>query len=323
MSENEQQPTVTTREELLQRHKKESKDLIATITGLKKQATKKTRKSVLNKCQELQDNLDQKHKQELKEFDNPNGGQDEEEEVTPEQLLAQLSLEKESPAAEISNTESLEEGINSGSGGNAGDSIKPRKKRNRQRERLNRRQAEIDKIKQEAAIEASNTVDYRQIEIESMDKLLSLNNLQSFEIKPDGHCLFASIQDQLKVRHQDVEHLDHNGPEDVPLIDQLRKLAGDYIKSNQEDFIPFLIDENTGELRDLDDYINELTTTAMWGSDMEILALSKVFNCPISIYMAGASTLTINENGQLPELKLGYYKHSFGLGEHYNSLRDL
>ena len=90
MSENEQQPTVTTREELLQRHKKESKDLIATITGLKKQATKKTRKSVLNKCQELQDNLDQKHKQELKEFDNPNGGQDEEEEVTPEQLLAQL-----------------------------------------------------------------------------------------------------------------------------------------------------------------------------------------------------------------------------------------
>ena len=67
---------------------------------------------------------------------------------------------------------------------------------------MNRRQAEIDKIKQEAAIEASNTVDYRQIEIESMDKLLSLNNLQSFEIKPDGHCLFASIQDQLKVRHQ-------------------------------------------------------------------------------------------------------------------------
>ena len=125
MSENEQQPTVTTREELLQRHKKESKDLIATITGLKKQATKKTRKSVLNKCQELQDNLDQKHKQELKEFDNPNGGQDEEEEVTPEQLLAQLSLEKESPAAEISNTESLEEGINSGSGGNADDSSKP------------------------------------------------------------------------------------------------------------------------------------------------------------------------------------------------------
>ena len=125
---------------------------------MKKQATKKTRKSVLNKCQELQDNLDQKHER----VDNPNGGQDEEEEVTPEQLLAQLSLEK-SPAAEISNTESLEE-INSGSGGNADDSIKTTK-RNRQRERLNRRQAEIDKIKQEAAIEASNTVDYRQIEM--------------------------------------------------------------------------------------------------------------------------------------------------------------
>ncbi|CAX41503.1 cysteine protease, putative [Candida dubliniensis CD36] len=318
MSEPEQQPLVTTREELIQRHKKESKDLIATITGLKKQATKKTRKSVLNKCQELQDNLDQKHRQELKEFDNPHGDQNEEdgEEITPEQLLAQLSLDKESSTIENSNSGSI-------GGGGDSDSSKPRKKRNRQRERLNRRQAEIDKIKQEAAVEASNTIDYRQIEIESMEKLLSLNNLQSFEIKPDGHCLFASIQDQLKVRHHEVDHSQHNGPENIPSIDQLRKLAGDYIKSNQDDFIPFLIDENTGELRDLDDYINELTTTATWGSDMEILALSKVFNCPISIYMAGASTLTINEHGQLPELKLGYYKHSFGLGEHYNSLRDL
>ena len=44
MSENEQQPTVTTREELLQRHKKESKDLIATITGLKSKLPRKPEK---------------------------------------------------------------------------------------------------------------------------------------------------------------------------------------------------------------------------------------------------------------------------------------
>ena len=43
-----------TKDDLIQRHKKENKDLIATITGLKKQATKKTRKSVLSKCQELE-----------------------------------------------------------------------------------------------------------------------------------------------------------------------------------------------------------------------------------------------------------------------------
>ncbi|EGW31963.1 uncharacterized protein SPAPADRAFT_139145 [Spathaspora passalidarum NRRL Y-27907] len=287
-----------TKEQLIQRHKKESKDLIATITGLKKQATKKTRKNVNAKCEQLQQELETKHKQELAELDgNPVNAEDEE--VTPEQLLAQLSLTEEQPQQQSSET--------------ATNDVPPvQKKRNRQQERLNRRKAEIERIKAEAAEEAANTIDYRQIEIDSMNQLLSINNLYSFDIKPDGHCLFASIQDQLKIRHS-IEKT----------IQDLRDCSGEYIKSHSDDFIPFLFDENTGSLRDIDEYIEELTTTAMWGSDMEILALANTFECPISVYMAGASTMTINPTGKAPELKLGYYKHSYGLGEHYNSLRDL
>ncbi|EMG46381.1 OTU2 OTU domain-containing protein 2 [Candida maltosa Xu316] len=284
------------RDEIIQRHKKESKDLIATITGLKKQATKKTRKNVLAKCQELQDNLDRKHKEELAQLDGDNLPE-ENDEVTPEQLLAQLSLEKQEDDDKPEVAE---------------QSIEPKKKRNRQKERLNKRKEEIERIKQEAAKEAENTVDYRKIEIDSMNQLLSLNDLKLHEIKPDGHCLFASIQDQLETRHgKQVE------------IQELRDLAGEYINNNKDDFVPFLFDEQTGEIKDIDEYIKELTTTAMWGSDMEILALGKVFDCPISVFIAGASTLKINEDGQNRELKLGYYKHSYGLGEHYNSLRDL
>ncbi|ODV81607.1 cysteine proteinase [Suhomyces tanzawaensis NRRL Y-17324] len=286
------------------RHKKEAKDLMATITGMKKQATKKTRKGVLVKCQELQDELERRHKQELDELNGDSG----EQEVTPEELLARLAISADTPSVqapnstpELTSTEPPAPATPAGSG----------KKRNRAKERLEKRKAEIERIKQEATEEAANTTDYRQIEIESMDQLLQLNGLKVHEIKPDGHCLFASIQDQLTLRH----NVNHS-------IQELRELSAKYISEHRDDFVPFMFDENTGELRDLDNYIQELTTTAMWGSDMEILALSKLFECPVSIFIAGASTIIINEGAENNELKLGYYKHSYGLGEHYNSLRD-
>ena len=344
------------REELLQQHKKENKDLIATITGLKKQATKKTRKNVLSKCQELEDNLKRKHAEELAALDNGGEGNNKqvEQEITPEQLLEQLTLEKETsqlslsqlqsqlPSQLQSQPQSLLSLILSVSSNDQQDSNKqsqltgqqnssatpsgsqPRR-RNRQKERLEKRKAEIERMKTEAQQEASNMTDYRQIEIDSMNQLLDLHGLELYEIKPDGHCLFAAIQDQLYQRH---DHLQKT-------IQELRDLAADYILAHKDDFIPYLFDEKTCEIRDVDEYCHELRTTAMWGSDLEILALAKIFNCCISIHMAGASTIKINENKELnldldqehehdqePELMLGYYKHSYGLGEHYNSLRD-
>lgn len=301
---------MSSREEIITRHKKESKDLIATITGLKKQATKKTRRNVVIKCTDMQADLDRKQKNELQEFDF--GIEDEE--VTPEELIKQLEIDNVTGTIENDANVTEKDGDvtekDPSETSSTSSSFKP--KRNRQKERLLKRQAEIDKIKYEASIEASNTIDYRQIEIDSMNQILSLNSLKVQEIKPDGHCLFASIQDQLLLRHQVSKD-----------IETLRNLAGEYISKHRDDFIPFLFDEVTCEVKDIDAYIAELTTTAMWGSDMEILALAKYFDCPISIYIAGSSTIVINEEGEEPKLMLGYYKHSYGLGEHYNSLRDM
>lgn len=286
---------MSTRDEIIARHKKEQKDLIATITGLKKQATKKTRKNVMNKCVEMQSDLDKRQQDELSQLDGE--VEQREQDITPEELLAQLNISENS-------TKVAEAVIQA-----APQMGKP--KRNRQKERMERKKQEIEKIKAEAQKEANDTIDYRKIEQESMDKILALNNLVLNEIKPDGHCLFASIQDQLSCRHGiSIE------------IKELRARAADHIQENSDQFIPFLFDETTGELHDLDLYLENLRNTAMWGSDMEILALAKEFDCPISIYMAGSSTVRINEDGQNQELKIGFYKNSYALGEHYNSLRD-
>ncbi|KAI5956517.1 OTU2 [Candida jiufengensis] len=303
-----------THDEILQRHKKENKDLIATVTGLKKQATKKTRKNVLTKCQELEDNLKRKHQEEIAAFEN-NGENNltaADDELTPEQLLAQLSVREEDEISLPS------ERISSSSSNISTTSSTGPKKRNRAKERLAKRQQEIDRIKEEAEKESENSINYRQIEIDSMNKILSNNNLKVFEIQPDGNCLFASIQDQLTKRHQ-------ANPNEIT-IQNLRNISSEYILENRNDFIPFLFDEKTGELKDIEEYCNELRTTTMWGSDMEILAFGKIFECCIIIHQAGASSININEDTVYddpnPTLHLGYYKHSYGLGEHYNSLVD-
>lgn len=288
------------REDMVHRHKTEQKQLMATITGMKKQATKKTRKGVMSRCNELQASLDQKHKQELEAF---GGGvaTEETEDVNPEMLLAQMertaiddSGEEEKPTI----------------GTNVSDAQKP--KRNRQKERLAKRNAKLEQIRDDARKESENDVDYRKIEQESMRQIFERGSLMLHEIKPDGHCLFASIQDQLLQRHST----------DVT-IQQLRDMAAHYMETHSDDFIPFLFDENTNTLRDLKDYTTELTSTAMWGSDMEIMALANEYDCPITVLMAGAAPITINEHGSNPELKIAFYKHSYGLGEHYNSLRDV
>lgn len=293
-------------DDLLSRHKKERKDLQNRVTGMKKQATKSARKQIIAKCNDLEQEMKQRHDSEIREL-NGNGKEDDDaDEVTPEKLLEQLSIGKDtqehSKAPETESARTAAPGSNS----------EPKQRKNRQKERLAKRDAEIAKMKEEAEMEASKQPDFKKMEQDSLDQLCSMNRLVPHDIQPDGHCLFASILDQLIVRHE-ITDLD---------IYKLRQLACSYIRLHSDDFMPYLFDETTMQLRNIDEYTDEMEKTAKWGGEIEILALSKVFNCPISILMSGRATHVINELGTRPGLKLIYYKYTYALGEHYNSLRD-
>lgn len=298
-------------ESMLLRHKRESKELTGRITGMKKQANKNTRKTILKEIKELEESLKRKHEEELKAFkagagqvlENqgvPEGKEeDSDEELTPEKLLAQLELASKEDPPKPAQTSAISNGGKT-------------KKKNRQKERLAKREAEIKRIQDEARKEQDKQPDLRGIELRNLQELCDMQSVKQVEIIPDGHCLFSSIADQLKVRHGIKA-----------TVQQLRKEAGDYIIANSDDFIPFLFDEETMTMKNIDDYVDQIVNTAMWGGDLEILALSKVYDCPISVMMSGRAPLRMNEQGSNPELKLVYYQHAFGLGEHYNSLHDL
>lgn len=292
---HDDQTEIRTIDDLISKHKSEKKILQGKITGLKKQINKKNKKQIQHDIQQLEADLEYQQSQELADFEQSTTDR-------PSESLLENNHQPEK-INDISDTTEIDEKLSD-------LSIEPKKKRNRQKERLAKRNAKIQQIKDDALDESKDMVDYRSIEINTMNELLKLNNLKVFEVNADGNCLFNSIKDQLALK------LDINLS-----IEELREKASTFILANPDDFIPFLMEKD--EIMDIEDYCNKLTTTTMWGSDIEILAFSKIFDCPIEVYLVGANKLMFNEEGNELVLKIAFYKHSFGLGEHYNSLRDV
>lgn len=286
-------------DDLLARYRKEQKDLVAQATSLKKQALKKTRKGVNAKCEQMQADLDARHRREVAEL---NGEPQPEPDITPEQLLAAMDLDNDPTPGSRPAPEK--------EGAPAAPAPELRPRRNRAKERLAKRQAHEDQIRAEAQVEAANAVDYRGIEQESMRRVLEAQNLVLHEVQPDGHCLFRSLADQLDVRHGvSVD------------VATLRKQVAEHIRTHADEFTPYLFDEASMTLRDVGDYTRELEHTAMWGSDMEILAVAQIHGCPVRVLQAGSAPLTFHEAGTAPVLTVAYYRHTYGLGEHYNLCR--
>ena len=83
-------------------------------------------------------------------------------------------------------------------------------------------------------------------------------------------------------------------------------------------FVPFL-DEP------LNDYLHKVRDTAEWGGQVELMALANAYGIIINV-IQGDGRLEKIEPGQGTDCKsiwLAYYRHGFGLGEHYNSLRSV
>ncbi|CAF9930751.1 MAG: hypothetical protein GOMPHAMPRED_005726 [Gomphillus americanus] len=283
-------------EELQRRHRLEQKDLQARVTQKKKNASKKTRKGVNEECEEMERQLKARQGLELAALDGNTVSNTEEEEVICEQPMQ--IRDPEPTNVPISNEQET-------------SSDKPQertKKKNRQRERLARRAAEQEQAAANAAIESSEQVDYRAKEREIIDKELNARRLIEKEVRSDGHCLYAAMADQLK---QNDIVIDSN----LPDYKVVRQDAASFIAEHPDDFAPFLEEA-------VDEYVIKVRDTAEWGGQVELLALARVYGITINVLQGDGRVETVEpENTSNKVAWLAYYRHSFGLGEHYNSLR--
>lgn len=297
-------------EKLQKEHRQEQKNLQSRITQKKKAATKRTRKGVNDECADLERQLEDKQRSEIAAFSGHSGFTAVDDEITN----GNESGEQDSPETSVvinSASESLPLSSTSASNGAA-------KRPNRQKARLARRAAEQEIAAEQASREAANQPNLRDEERRSMLEAYASRGLTEYEIRSDGHCLYAAVADQM----QDKElSLKQDGqlksgsplPEDYKVT---RHVAAMYIFEHPDDFIPFLEGP-------LDQYVKTISETGEWGGHLEILALAKAYGVDINILQGDGKVEKIEcgVDGPHPELWLAYYRHSFGLGEHYNSLR--
>lgn len=133
------------------------------------------------------------------------------------------------------------------------------------------------------------------------------------EIRADGHCLYSAVADQLQQLQVPVG----SAPDGTPALSYraVRSAAADYIEQHQDDFVPFLEEP-------LPVYLHKIRDTGEWGGQLELMALAKTYGTDINVLQDFGRVEKIESGSRGDKaMWLGYYKHGFGLGEHYNSLR--
>ena len=120
------------------------------------------------------------------------------------------------------------------------------------------------------------------------------------EVEGDGNCLFRSVCEQLEGNENDYQ--------------KYRDICIDYMKSNKEEFQPFIEDDQT-----IDEYIEEMSKDKEWGGNLEIYSLSKALKVNFYIYIY-QHRIYIVKNFDNPKYNIMLTYHD---GKHYNSLRKL
>lgn len=306
-------------EELQAKHRKEQKDIQSRITQKKKSATKKTRKGINDDCERLQRELLEKQKAEIAQLngdadsDLNNGvdglaiedARDEEEndqETPPKVVTAIPQPAKSVPVPE---------------------NTRP-KKGNRQKARMARRAAEREADAEKAAEEAASQTDHRANEQKAMHEVFDSLRLKEKDIAPDGHCLYSAVATQLKEVGVGYQPLLKKG-EPVSTLDGddafrlIRATTADFISSHADDFLPFLEES-------LQAYTRKIKLTSEWGGQLELQAMARAYGVQINVIQGDGRIEKFHPNGEGAEdseaknIWLAYYRHTYGLGEHYNAL---
>jgi OTU domain-containing protein 6 len=304
-------------EELQARHRKEAKDLQGRITQKKKQATKKTRKGVNSECDELERLMRERQDAEVSAA---NGNIDSNIDDLPEPESApsnETELHTDTP--QMGSTTDLADDLQNISMVEVAEMEAGHpQKRNRQKERLARRAAEQEAAAIEAEKEAAKLPNWKRQERTAMLKAFKEHGLVEKEIQPDGHCLFSAVADQLIQIGVPLENEAMAESSEGTRYKLVRKTAARYIEGHPEDFAAFL-DEPLGI------YVHKIRDTAEWGGQVELIALAKSYNVEICVLQDGRIDRFGPDNGseESPQkIWLAYYHHGYGLGEHYNSLRN-
>ncbi|KAI6191990.1 OTU domain-containing protein [Aphelenchoides bicaudatus] len=274
-------------DELKSKHSKEKRELQTKITALKHTVTKndkKKKKEVQLEIESLEKDLKERHQKELEEL---------------EATLKATQI-NDSSAVEESKVEDAEPEVKK--------LTKTQKQRAKKAETERRRAAAVE-------LDQANTATSRgTIEKEKIEEILKRRDLQIYDIKSDGDCLYNAIAHQINLQSDSKI----NG-------DMVRQKAAEYMRKNADEFIPFLEEMDTPE--DFQKYCTKVEKSCKhggdWGSATELKAASLALNRQIEVVHGDGPSHNFGENFETEPLVITYHKSLLALGEHYNSTEQL
>ena len=287
-----------TLEIITERQKVERKTLQAKIQQLKHstpKGDKKRKKEVQVLIAQLEAELDNKQEEELRQFKETSAN----EVLVVSDGVAEVNINVDDGATGRIDTNIA-----------AGGKKKSKAQKRREKKEIADKERE-ERIKEQ---EIENLSGARHLESKKLKAILRAKGLALHEIPSDGNCLYAAIVHQLTLQSQEQT------------VGTLRKQAASYIRANADDFLPFLCKPDTGDpytQEEFNTYCSELETTPAWGGQLEIRALSSVLQRPLEVIQADTPSVISGEEYKTQPLVLPYFRHAFGLGEHYNSVRPL
>uniref|UniRef100_A0A5B7C0C8 OTU domain-containing protein n=1 Tax=Davidia involucrata TaxID=16924 RepID=A0A5B7C0C8_DAVIN len=290
-----------TRDEMLSRHRKEISQLQNKEVGLKKAAAKGSKAEQKAKKKQVEEEISQLSAK-LKE--------------SHAEELASLGYSSSTNGEEKGKLDSLVKAIAGVSVTIQADHSKPSKSVKRREKRAQQEAAREQRIQEEQ----SNIVSDRMIENEKLERKLEPLGFTVNEIKPDGHCLYRAVEDQLAFL---------SGGSSPYTYQQLREMVAAYMRKHASDFLPFFLSENMTDgdsddslIERFENYCREVESTAAWGGQLELGALTHCLKKHIMIYSGSFPDVEMGKEykSESPSIMLSYHRHAFGLGEHYNSV---
>ncbi|XP_010523994.2 PREDICTED: OTU domain-containing protein 6B [Tarenaya hassleriana] len=265
----EQQATI---DEVLSRHRKEIKQLQNKETELKKAAAKgskaeqKTKKKqVEEEISRLSAKLKEKHAQELTALGYSGANETDNKKGDIDSLVRAIAGVGVAAQPEHSRTSK---------------SAKRREKRAQQEA------AREQRIQEEQSKMTSDNM----VEKERLERKLQPLGLTVNEIKPDGHCLYRAVEDQLAHLTGGASPYDYQ---------KLRQMVAAHMREHATDFLPFFLsegeEESEGSVEEqFEKYCRDVESTAAWGGQLELGALTHCLRKHIMVY-----------SGSFPEVEMG------------------
>eukprot|EP00953_Heterococcus_sp_UTEX-ZZ885_P029082 15470-Heterococcus_DN1.PRE.1 len=201
--------------------------------------------------------------------------------------------------------------LNVGSSATSADDDKDKRRAKAQKKKQKALEKELERERRVAEEKAGLGPDPRDIEMAALQQQLTPAGLAVLPMKSDGNCLYRAIAHQLALTGREPGLTQES-------YSSVRARAAAHLRAHRTDFEPFV---EVADAAEYERYCATVESSAEWGGEVELRALSAELRVPIEVFKATESVPMVvgSEHNGVP-LRITFHRHYYALGEHYNAV---